>query len=103
MPRPAVPACPATLTAYENAAPFGCAACGNHRPQESCFHHFIHWISYRAAWTKDGCGSCCCHKCCACCPGPLYTFFMCNPVPTAHVGNGFYVGQYPTIVAPCGP
>jgi hypothetical protein len=91
---------PVTLTAYENAAPFGCHACGA-KAHESCVHHFLGWLSYRAAWTKDGCG--CCHKCCACCAGPLYTFFMCTPKPMDHVGNGFYIDQYPTVVAPCGP
>jgi hypothetical protein len=50
------------------------------------------WIGYCPHTPKCACS----HKCCECCPGPLYTFFLCTPYPTVHVGDGYYIGQYPS-------
>lgn len=66
----------------------GCADCG---PKKSCLQKLCGWFFYCPAKTKD----CCCKKC-SCCCGPLYQFFLCTPIPSAHIGDGRYIGQFPS-------
>jgi hypothetical protein len=81
--------------ACNKCAPASAAGCGACRGcQKSCFQKLCAWLSYCPHTPKDACPSC--HQCNACCSGPLYTFFLCEPVPTAHVGDGYYIGQYPS-------
>jgi len=70
----------------------GCgSACGDCQAKKSCLHKLCAWLTYCPHTPKCACS----HKCCECCPGPLYTFFLCTTYPTAHVGDGYYIGQYP--------
>lgn len=69
-----------------------CGDCGGCGEKKSCVKKLCGWLFYCKHTPKSACG---CH-CCACCCGPLYQYFLCTPIPTAHIGDGYYIGQYPS-------
>jgi hypothetical protein len=79
------------------AATTGCASCagdcGCHE-HKSCIGKLCAWIGYCPHTPKCACPGC--HNCTACCCGPLYQYFLCTVYPTQHVGDGYYIGQYPS-------
>jgi len=89
--------CAVCQNCNEGAATAGCGSCAGGcacGENKSCFRKLCDWLSYCPHTPKCACPGC--HSCNACCCGPLYQFFLCTVYPTAHVGDGYYIDQYPS-------